>query len=390
MRVHYTSNQRLLDRVCYLSRAPSKDTDLFGNEITVKHTFPYNPDSKTAPTTAERWAGNTTYDHETCKCAKGAEPEKLERANDPFGITIIDLDVRSEGGRAYKVVDSQGRCFDLREDQVLEVFKHVGVLAGGQVPGQFVWGILGSQMRMVLVGGDLHKEMVSQLENLKDFKRKQASGQTPTEGSFKFGCIYRKHDQSLHLFLGRVKVPGAKKVNFAFVKLPMPSTIDYSSKLNDPNSTETWIEYARAQQAIVKRWDTMTWQERCQWNWYDQHDYMQILSKEPEFGFFHRSENITLMASPKFEEELAGMELELAEQLKANVMYKHMYVNNKGIDLAIAYNRQVHGEYESFGVDHNGYLMSATELAYAIKKNKIVKAEYVALRVQFQKKLKWI
>ena len=220
MRSHYASNQRLLDRVCYLSRAPTKDTDLFGNEITVKHTFPYNPDSKTAPETAKRWADNTTYDHKTRQYVKGPEPEFLERANDPFSITIIDLDVRSEGGRAYKVVDTQDRCFDLREDQVLEVFKHVGILAGGQVPGQFVWGILGSQMRMVLVGGDLHKEMVAQLESLKNFKRDQALGRTPTEGTLKFGCIYRKRDGSHHVFLGKVKAPGAEKASFAFLKLP--------------------------------------------------------------------------------------------------------------------------------------------------------------------------
>jgi len=164
MRKLYASNQRLLDRVCYVSKAESNDTDLFGNEIKVRHTFPYNPDSKTAPETAKQWADNTIWDHKTHRYVKGPEPEFLERANDPFSVTVIDLDVRSEGGRAYKVVDQDGRCFDLREDQVLEVFKHSGVLAGGQIPGRFVWGILGSQMRMVLVGGDLHKEMVAQTE----------------------------------------------------------------------------------------------------------------------------------------------------------------------------------------------------------------------------------
>lgn len=50
--------------MCYLSRAPSNDTDLFGNEITVKHIFPYNPDSKASPKTAKRWTDNTTYDQQ--------------------------------------------------------------------------------------------------------------------------------------------------------------------------------------------------------------------------------------------------------------------------------------------------------------------------------------
>lgn len=60
---------------------PSKDTDLFGNEITVRHTFPYNPDSKTAPETAKRWANNDTWDYKTRTHVKGPEPEFLERAN---------------------------------------------------------------------------------------------------------------------------------------------------------------------------------------------------------------------------------------------------------------------------------------------------------------------
>lgn len=335
MKKYNVGNCSFLERVCYLSRGPSKETDLFGDEITVKHTFPYNPASKTAPETAKRWADNTTYDHETRQYVKGPEPEFLERANDPFTITIIDLDVRSKGGRAYKVVDPDGRCFDLREDQVLEVFKHSGILAGGQVPGQFVWGILGSQMRMVLVGGDLHKEMVAQLEDLKDFKRKQASGQTPTEGTLKFGFIYRKRDQSLHVFLGRVKAPGNDKVLFAFARLPeSPSAwddvdLDDLDRFNGEHGN-----HMREERDTAKKWDTMTWAERCQWDWYDRNAYLHRQYKDHvEPGYYDHPADIVLMSSPKFKEELVEAATGVAIELRENAEAKHKYVNGKCYDL---------------------------------------------------------
>lgn len=400
MRSHYASNQRLLDRVCYLSRAPSKDTDLFGNEITVRNTFPYNPDSKTAPETAKRWADNTTYDHKTRQYVKGPEPEFLERANDPFGITIIDLDVRSEGGRAYKVVDSQDRCFDLREDQVLEVFKHVGIHAGGQVPGSFVWGILGSQMRMVLVGGDLHKEMVAQAESLKNFKRDQVAGRTPTEGTLQFGHIYRKRDQSLHLFLGRVKAPGAEKVSFAFVKLPnKPNDHEDNDRLDADLPEDHWAQHAREERAIAQKWDTMSWAERCQWEWHDSHDWLQRQYKDCEPGYYHHPEDITLMSSPKFEAE-DGEDVEFATKLRENAGSKHKYVNGKGDDLAEVRWVRDHNNGEErawnygyrrgFGYSDSWYRVGDAERKrLETEARTTAQAAYIKCRVEFQKELEW-
>lgn len=398
MRKHYASNQRLLDRVCYLSRAPSKDTDLFENEIEVRHTFPYNPGSKTAPETAKRWADNTTYDHKTRQYVKGPEPEFLERANDPFSVTIIDLDVRSEGGRAYKVVDTQGRCFDLREDQILEVFKHSGILAGGQVPGQFVWGILGSQMRMVLVGGDLHKEMVEQAEALKESNRRHASGAAPTEGTLKFGCIYRKRDGSHHVFLGRVKQPGAEKASFAFLKLPEAPTVYEDESVYDRD--DEWSKHAREERAIAQKWDQMTWLERCQWDWHDSKDYLQRQYKDCEPGYYHHPEDIVLMASPKFEEELVEMAVDLARRVRENATSKHKYVNGKGDDLAEERWKRDHngGEERQWNYGYrrgHGYDNSWYTIGDAERKRRDNEARasaqkgYTETRQQFQRELVW-
>lgn len=401
MRSHSASNQRLLDRVCYLSRAPSKDTDLFGNEITVRNTFPYNPDSKTAPETAKRWADNTTYDHKTRQYVKGPDPEFLERNNDPFGITIIDLDVRSEGGRAYKVVDSQDRCFDLREDQVLEVFKHVGIHAGGQVPGSFVWGILGSQMRMVLVGGDLHKEMTTQAESLKNFKRDQVAGRTPTEGTLQFGHIYRKRDQSIHVFLGRVKVPGNDKVLFAFMKLPTkPNDHEDNDRVDDALEEDHWAQHARQERAIAQKWDTMSWHERCQWEWHDSHDWLQSQYKDCEPGYYHHPEDITLMSSPKFEGEESGDAMLLAEELVINAGAKHKYVNGKGDDLAEERFAAANGGQErqwNYGYSRTGgynqdwYRQSDEERKRReAETRKTAQTAYIAYRTGFMKEMTWL
>lgn len=402
MRKHYASNQRLLDRVCYLSKMQSKDTDLFGAEITVKHTFPYNPDSKTAPETAKRWANNDTWDYKTRQHIKGPEPEFLERANDPFSVTIIDLDVRSEGGRAYKVVDQSGRCFDLREDQVLEVFKHSGILAGGVIPGQFVWGILGSQMRMVLVGGDLHKEMVAQAESLKEFQRKQASGAAPTEGSLKFGCVYRKRDGSHHVFLGKVRQPGAEKASFAFVKLPeKPTTYDDMDLDNLPHHDSEHVKHMREERAIAQKWDTMTWQERCQWEWHDSHDWLQRTYKDCEPGYYHHPEDIVLMASPKFEEELTEMAMDLARELRENAKAKHKYVNGKGDDLSeLRWQKESNGDQErdwhygyrggGFGFNNDWYRLSHEERQRREREHHAkVLVECLAARAQYQRDLRW-
>ena len=160
---------RLLERVCYCMRAPCAGKNIIDEDIMVRDTFPYNPESKTSPHTAKMWASQRHYGND-----QEYVPEVIERANDPFTVTITDLHVRSEGGRAYKVIDDDMRRFDLREDQVFEVMKLCGIKPGGAVPGTFVWGILGSQMRLVLVDGVLHNAMIKGANEKKESKQRHA------------------------------------------------------------------------------------------------------------------------------------------------------------------------------------------------------------------------
>jgi len=183
------SDAKLLETVCYISRTPSIANDILGNEITVLETFPYNPESKTAPETAKNWA--TRYDRNAV-----VTPTPVTLENVPFKVTITDLHHRGEGGRAYKVVDEQMRQFDLREDQVMEVMKRVGIAPGGAIPGTFVWGILGSQVRLVLVGGELHTKMSVTLQTRQAAKEARKAGLAPTPSKLQKGHVYLKRDGS--------------------------------------------------------------------------------------------------------------------------------------------------------------------------------------------------
>jgi hypothetical protein len=320
---------RLLDKVSYCMRKACPATNIIGEKIMVRDTFPYNPDSKTAPDTAMRWAKPYHY----ANTAKETYlPEVLERRdNVPFCITITDLDVRSEGGRAYKVIDADMRRFDLREDQVLEVMKLVGIQPMGAVPGTFVWGILGSQVRLVLVGGELHKSMVEGANEKKASELARATGQSPTEGTMVPGRIYRKKDKSLHAFIGRVKRGDNPKTFYAFI--PMPEK-EAPEALNDddidaelcggaPEWQERWKKTRKYEREIARKWSTMTWREKCKYAWDDSYN-MYRPSNQPVYTHY---EGIVLMASPKFEAEAGELEKDFFEEIKANEKNQHEYLD---------------------------------------------------------------
>ena len=321
----YYTNRRLLDKVCYVSREKRSVENLCGEKIEVRDTFPYNPESKTAPMTATNWAkgysANLKFD-------------SVERVNEPFNVTLVDLHVRSEGGRAYKVVDEDNRQFDMREDQLLEVFKMIGIQPGGKIPGQFVWGVLGSQMHLTLVGGTLYNEMLTQANQLKDFKEQKAAGLTPTESSLKFGHIYRKRDQSLHIFVGKAKIPGNNKNVFAFVELPeMPGSHDEIDFESPPSHIyEGYITFWKRERELALKWASLNWFERCTESWTDRWGNVRT-----------HYQNIIMMSSPKFEADTGEECNELAQHLRDNVGCHYTYVNGYNIDLAEALWSQKNG-----------------------------------------------
>lgn len=102
--------------------------------------YPINSESKNK-STARDWASN------------GGEG-KVFTLNNELGfndLILVDLDVRSQGGRAYKViVSSEGNHFmvDMREESLMHVMK-TGIVSKGIIKGHFSFIQNGSQIRIV-------------------------------------------------------------------------------------------------------------------------------------------------------------------------------------------------------------------------------------------------
>ena len=239
---------RLFTDVCYVSRSPRKTKNLLENEILVRDTFAYNPESKTAPSTAQRWASARVYNRETQSYSESPEAEIHSMKNEPFEVTVVDLEARGEGGRAYKIIDSENRLFDLREDQVTAVMSLCGILPGGKIPGEFVWGSLSSQTRVVLVGSELHKAMVENAAAEKRTAEKRKAGEGLTPSKLISGRMYKTKSGQIRGFLGRCKLPGANKVTYAFLDFYAADAYKRLFQEKFPNLS----------------WDALTWDEKLE------------------------------------------------------------------------------------------------------------------------------
>jgi hypothetical protein len=177
-------SHNLFDGVTYVLGQPVSDTDLSGEKILVVPTFPINS-AKTNTESALEW-GRRKW-----RIGGVVEPIVESYPNDPFSIRLIGLEFRGEGGRAYKVIDSRGRLFDLREDQLLATIVAGGIEKGGQLCGTFVWGTRGTQTVLVLVGSSLYNLMLATKE-----AKKTAPKRVTIE--FEVGGIYLKEEVATH------------------------------------------------------------------------------------------------------------------------------------------------------------------------------------------------
>lgn len=246
-------NSTLFKRVCYASRKPTKIEDLDGNSIDVYPTFAFNDVSKTARSTAERWANSndiTTFN------------------NEPFRVKLINLDVRSEGGRAYKVIDESSRLFDLREDQLLAAIRVGGINRGGTLNCYVIWGSLSSQTRLVVVGSTLHEKMI---EN--DAKRAAFSSQSilwnPSPGD-----IGRDKFDVEFIFMGQALYDG-KTFNayVTNVAKPLDFFATYDQNRSYAYQDAVYRNYCENQKKLLLGWDRLTDIEKLNLAWYSDETY---------------------------------------------------------------------------------------------------------------------
>lgn len=165
--------------------------------------------------TGKRWAEGYYTWPKTDKTRDTVEIVEME--NKPFtGIRIFNLEVRNEGGRAYKVATEDGYWFDLREDVLLDVIRNTGIKKGGVLNGEFIWATVGSQNKIIRVGSSLHKECLED----------QKTRNSPIKQSeYEVGRSYSNNNGNF-IYLGRVAGLGYWLKHWGNPKLP-DSSDDY-------------------------------------------------------------------------------------------------------------------------------------------------------------------
>jgi hypothetical protein len=134
--------------------------------------------------------------------AKGYKNKKYtEVVNDNIPLytyQIVDLEYRSEGGRAYKVIlnDDHNFYVDLREDVLLDCIRDRGIAANGYILNGLIWAVLGSQTRLVMYGGSYYNEIVDSM--------KIRSTKTVPKRDLTVGNIYQDSKKDLWIYLGIV------------------------------------------------------------------------------------------------------------------------------------------------------------------------------------------
>jgi len=180
--------------IIYVSRDPESlitkwdnaesDADII-TKGTYKPSFPADASNPNTVKTGMTWASGYRNNNKI--------PTSLTLPNDPISaIRLVGLEKRSEGGRAYKVVIHKDILVDLREDVLLELMIEEGIQKNGLINGSYVWGRVGSQMKLVRVGSILHDALVANTQIATQPKLK----------ALEIGGVYRGKSPKKYVYLG--------------------------------------------------------------------------------------------------------------------------------------------------------------------------------------------
>lgn len=163
--------------------------------------FPVDSSNKKRIQTAKEWA-ERHFQSKVYLDGKYVDNPELRKEivieeydNEPIsGVKIVDLEVRGNGGRAYKIALPNKLFVDMREDVLMETIMKRGVSPGGVLNGEFIWCRVSSETKLVLVGSELHKQC---LEAMK-FR-----GNDLIKKNFEVGKLYQSKDHYI-LYCGEV------------------------------------------------------------------------------------------------------------------------------------------------------------------------------------------
>lgn len=177
--------------------ADQPDEELVYTEVTPA--FVSDADNEKTIATGMSWASSrcTKWNPTTRQSEVIGQVQKLKKENQPIsGIKVIGLEVRGEGGRAYKVVTPDGFYFDLREDVLLDTMLTKGVQPGGILAGEYQWARVGTEMKLVRVDSQLYHALLEAGE-------RSILASIP-KSKFEVGRIYESKQGERGIFLGYI------------------------------------------------------------------------------------------------------------------------------------------------------------------------------------------
>lgn len=174
---------------------PEDDDGPKTTKIKVLPAFPVDSTDEKSMKRAVAWAESGYYDYQTNKTHTRKHTTK-EVDNEPIkNVKVLSLEERGNGGRAYKALI--GKYYvDLREDVMMDTILQVGIAPGGILQGEYVWAKMGSQMKLVRIGSEVHR-LLEEFCSKKDMK---PIGKKELE----VGGVYRDRKKNMAIFIGYV------------------------------------------------------------------------------------------------------------------------------------------------------------------------------------------
>lgn len=177
-------------------------------------TFPVSADPKNLEDrlkTAREWAKIAwQWDRDTYTPSIADIYKEIRLPNKPFTVQVVGLDIRDQGGRAYKVIDTEGHLFDLREDMLFESLMKFGALPDGHLSCEFLWCVSNHSMKLIREGSVLHQQML-EAGNRREKKVLDSSELIP-------GKVYQSKGLNKKLFLGWIPSPRSKKYKLLWIE----------------------------------------------------------------------------------------------------------------------------------------------------------------------------
>lgn len=139
---------------------------------------------------AKEWAEQAYYGQEK-KISQSTVVDNKPIKN----VRLLSLEERGQGGRAYKAV-IDNFYVDFREDVLMDTLLKAGVKEGGVLQGEYIWAKMGSQMKLVRIGSELHR-LIVEFDSKKDIK-------PVGKGDLEIGGVYQDRKKNKVIFVGYV------------------------------------------------------------------------------------------------------------------------------------------------------------------------------------------